>query len=36
VRLVAEAAAEIKGINLEEIMRITTENALLVFSRKMK
>jgi len=36
VRLVAEAAAEIKGIDLEEIMRNTTENALQVFSKKMK
>ncbi|MNN87012.1 putative deoxyribonuclease YcfH [compost metagenome] len=28
VRLVAEAAAQIKGVDLEEIAQITTENAL--------
>jgi TatD DNase family protein len=31
VRFVAEAAAEIKGVNLEEISKITTENALRLF-----
>jgi TatD DNase family protein len=31
VRLVAETAAEIKGISLEELARITTENAVTLF-----
>lgn len=36
VRYVAEAAAEIKGMKLEEICEITTRNAIQVFSKKMK
>lgn len=36
VRYVAEAAAEIKGVELEEIASITTRNALQVFDKKMK
>lgn len=36
VRYVAEAAAELKGMDLEEICNITTQNALQLFSKKMK
>lgn len=36
VRYVAEAAAEIKGIEMEEIARITTENAFQVFTKMIK
>lgn len=34
VRLVAETAAEIRGISLEELARITTENAIRLFGLK--
>lgn len=36
VRYVAEAAAEIKGIEMEEIARMTTENAFQVFTKMIK
>ena len=36
VSYVAEAAAEIKGIEMEEIARITTENAFQVFTKMIK
>lgn len=36
VRYVAEAAAEIKGIEMEEIARTTTENAFQVFTKMIK
>lgn len=36
VRYVAEAAAEIKGIEMEEIARITTENVFQVFTKMIK
>lgn len=36
VRYVAEAAAELKGISIEEMSIITTNNAFQLFSRMMK
>lgn len=36
VRYVAEAAAEIKGIEMEEIARITSENSFQVFTKMIK